>query len=101
MRKIATWLLASLDGVIESPESWQQPYATEEIGEVAVAGMGGAGVLLGQAWRSLEAWLGGPVGGSVKGAMAAVLIAVMTSAGRNPLCQARIAVARMKIAPVT
>jgi shikimate dehydrogenase len=33
----------------------------------------GAGVLLGQGWRSLEAWLGRPVGGSVKGAMAAAL----------------------------
>jgi dihydrofolate reductase len=46
MRKIATWLLASLDGVIESPETWQQPYATAEMGEVAASGMSGSGTLL-------------------------------------------------------
>jgi shikimate dehydrogenase len=34
---------------------------------------GGAGVLLGQGWRSLEAWLGGSVGANVRAAMAEAL----------------------------
>ena len=33
----------------------------------------GAGVLLGQGWRSLETWLGRPISASVRGAMAEAL----------------------------
>lgn len=53
-----------------------RPSPTRLVAEARDCGLdarGGAGVLLGQGWRSLEAWLGRPVGGSVKGAMAAAL----------------------------
>jgi len=44
-----------------------------EARECELNARGGAGVLLGQGWRSLQSWLGRPVGGSVKGVMAAAL----------------------------
>jgi len=53
-----------------------RPSPTRLIREARECGLdarGGAGVLLGQGWRSLETWLGKRVGGSVKGAMAAAL----------------------------
>ena len=46
MRKIVTWLMMSLDGVIESPEAWQRPYATEEMGEIIAGSMGNTDTLL-------------------------------------------------------
>ena len=53
-----------------------RPSPTRLIREARDCGLdarGGAGILLGQGWRSLEAWLGRPVGESVKGDMAAAL----------------------------
>jgi shikimate dehydrogenase len=44
-----------------------------EAHECGLQARGGAGVLLGQGWRSLEAWLGDPVDGDVKDAMADAL----------------------------
>jgi shikimate dehydrogenase len=53
-----------------------RPSPTRLVSEARKCGLdarSGAGVLLGQGWRSLEAWLGHTVGGSVEGAMAAAL----------------------------
>jgi shikimate dehydrogenase len=44
-----------------------------EARECELNARGGAGVLLGQGWRSLQAWLGRPINGSVKGTMQAAL----------------------------
>jgi shikimate dehydrogenase len=44
-----------------------------EARECGLEARAGAGVLLGQGWRSLEAWLQVPIGDSVKQAMAAAL----------------------------
>jgi shikimate 5-dehydrogenase len=44
-----------------------------EARECELNARGGAGVLLGQGWRSLQAWLGRPISGSVKGTMQAAL----------------------------
>lgn len=39
MRKLGAWLYASVDGVVESPETWAHQYLDEEIGGVAQEGM--------------------------------------------------------------
>jgi shikimate dehydrogenase len=54
-----------------------RPSPTRLVREARAVGApaaGGAGVLLGQGWRSLEAWLGAPVGDHVKAAMADALV---------------------------
>jgi dihydrofolate reductase len=49
MRKIVAWLISSLDGVVESPESWSSPYMNEEVNARIGAEMAPAGsVLLGR-----------------------------------------------------
>jgi dihydrofolate reductase len=49
MRKIVAWLISSLDGVVESPESWSSPYMNDEVNAEIGAGMAPAGsVLLGR-----------------------------------------------------
>jgi shikimate dehydrogenase len=53
-----------------------RPSPTRLVREARECGLdarGGAGVLLGQGWRSLEAWLGRRISGTVKGTMAAAL----------------------------
>jgi dihydrofolate reductase len=49
MRKIVAWLISSLDGVVESPESWSSPYMNDEVNAEISAAMAPAGsVLLGR-----------------------------------------------------
>jgi dihydrofolate reductase len=49
MRRIVAWLISSLDGVVESPESWSSPYMNDEVNAEIGAGMAPAGsVLLGR-----------------------------------------------------
>ncbi len=49
MRKIVAGLFCSLDGVVESPQTWQSPYFTDEVTEVISAGVAQAdAVLLGR-----------------------------------------------------
>ncbi|CAN5719950.1 shikimate dehydrogenase [soil metagenome] len=53
-----------------------RPSPTRLVGDARKLGAparAGAGVLLGQAWRSLERWLGEPISGEVRAAMAAAL----------------------------
>jgi dihydrofolate reductase len=46
MRKIVAWLISSLDGVVESPESWSSPYMNDEVNAEIGAGMAPAGTVL-------------------------------------------------------
>ena len=39
MRKVVTWELVSLDGVMESPEEWSFSYSNDEMAEANAAGM--------------------------------------------------------------
>jgi dihydrofolate reductase len=48
MRRIVAWLISSLDGVVEAPERWSNPYMSEVNAETS-AGMASTGeVLLGR-----------------------------------------------------
>jgi dihydrofolate reductase len=46
MRKIVAWLIISLDGVVESPESWSSPYLTDEVNVEIGAGVAQRGTVL-------------------------------------------------------
>jgi dihydrofolate reductase len=46
MRKIVAWLILSLDGVVESPESWSSPYLTDEVNVEIGAGVAQRGTVL-------------------------------------------------------
>ena len=46
MRKIVANLFISLDGVVEAPEQWHFPYATDEMNEIIGAQAATAGALL-------------------------------------------------------
>jgi dihydrofolate reductase len=46
MRKITAVEFVSLDGVVEAPEEWTQPYFNEELMEMAQAGMDSADAML-------------------------------------------------------
>jgi dihydrofolate reductase len=46
MRKIVSGLFMSLDGVVESPQQWQFPYVSEEVGATIGAQLAGADTLL-------------------------------------------------------
>jgi len=46
VRKVTAGLFMSLDGVTESPEKWQLPYFSDEMGEVVGAAMAAADALL-------------------------------------------------------
>lgn len=46
MRKITTWVLMSLDGVVEAPESWASSYFNDEVGRLAGAGMAASDAML-------------------------------------------------------
>ena len=46
MRKVTAGLFVSLDGVTESPETWQLPYFNDEMGEVIGAAMAQADAML-------------------------------------------------------
>jgi dihydrofolate reductase len=49
MRKIVSHFFTSLDGVVESPQKWQFPYYSDEIGEVIAAGISESdGLLMGR-----------------------------------------------------
>jgi dihydrofolate reductase len=46
MRRIVAWLIISLDGVVESPESWSSPYLTDEVNMEIGAGVAQRGTVL-------------------------------------------------------
>ena len=46
MRKVTAGLFVSLDGVTESPERWQLPYFSDEMGEAVGAAMAAADAML-------------------------------------------------------
>ncbi len=46
MRKIVAWLYMSLDGVVESPETWAFSYINDEIAQASRSGMAAADTLL-------------------------------------------------------
>jgi hypothetical protein len=46
MRRIVAWLIISLDGVVESPESWSSPYLTDEVNAEIGAGVAQRGTVL-------------------------------------------------------
>ena len=46
MRSVTVGLFVSLDGVTESPESWQLPYFNDEMGEIIGAAMAAADAML-------------------------------------------------------
>lgn len=46
MRKVTAGLFVSLDGVTESPEKWQLPYFSDEMGEAVGAAMAAADAML-------------------------------------------------------
>jgi dihydrofolate reductase len=46
MRKIVSWLISSLDGVVEQPESWGSPYLDDEVNAANGAGMAQSGAVL-------------------------------------------------------
>lgn len=46
MRHIVTWILMSLDGVVEAPETWAGAYFNEEVGQVARSGMDASDAML-------------------------------------------------------
>lgn len=46
MRKIVAGLFISLDGVVESPDKWQFPYFSDEMGEAIGAAMADADAML-------------------------------------------------------
>jgi dihydrofolate reductase len=45
MRKVVSWLISSLDGVVEQPEAWSSPYM-DEVNAEAGAGMAPTGTVL-------------------------------------------------------
>jgi dihydrofolate reductase len=57
MRKVVASELVSLDGVVQSPEEWQQPYFNDEVGKEIGAAMAQAdAMLLGRV--TYEEWAG-------------------------------------------
>ena len=46
MRKLVSNLFITLDGVVESPETWSLTYWSDEIQDIVGAGMGAAGAML-------------------------------------------------------
>jgi dihydrofolate reductase len=46
MRKIVAGLFMSLDGVVEAPEQWTNPYFSEDVGQVIGSMIGGGDTLL-------------------------------------------------------
>jgi dihydrofolate reductase len=46
MRRVGTWQLVSLDGIIERPENWAFSYSNEEMGEANASGMARSDALL-------------------------------------------------------
>ncbi len=46
MRNLGAWLYASVDGVVESPQTWAHQYLDDEIGAVAQEGMDGSDAML-------------------------------------------------------
>ncbi len=46
MRNLGAWLYVSVDGVVESPETWAHQYLDDEIGRVAQEGMAGSDAML-------------------------------------------------------
>jgi len=65
MRKIAAGLFVSLDGVVESPETWTGPYFNDQVGQAVGALMSGNdAMLLGRAtYEGFAAAFGGQSGG--------------------------------------
>ena len=65
MRKIAAGLFTSLDGVVESPETWTGPYFNEQVGQAVGALMSANdAMLLGRAtYEGFAAAFGGQSGG--------------------------------------
>jgi hypothetical protein len=46
MRKVTAGLFVSLDGVVESPESWQLPYFNDEMGKAVGVAMAATDAML-------------------------------------------------------
>ncbi len=46
MRRVCAWELVSLDGIMESPETWAFPYSDAEMGEASASGMARSDTLL-------------------------------------------------------
>jgi dihydrofolate reductase len=46
MRKVVASELASLDGVMEAPETWHFPYFNDEMGEAIASGMADSDAML-------------------------------------------------------
>lgn len=46
MRKITAGLLITLDGVIEAPEKWNSPYGNDQMTQVVMGQLAGAGTHL-------------------------------------------------------
>lgn len=64
MRKIVAGLYMSLDGVLESPETWSMPYFSSEVGQVVgTLTAGGDTLLLGRVtYQRFAAFFGGQSG---------------------------------------
>jgi dihydrofolate reductase len=66
MRRVCAWELVSVDGVMESPETWAFPYSDAEMGEASASGMDRSdALLLGRVtYEHLAAYWPGQPGGT-------------------------------------
>ena len=66
MRRVCAWELVSVDGVMESPETWAFPYSDAEMGEASASGMDRSDALiLGRVtYEHLAAYWPGQPGGT-------------------------------------
>jgi dihydrofolate reductase len=86
MRKIAAGLFTSLDGVVESPETWTGPYFNDQVGQAVGALMAGNdAMLLGRVtYEGFAAAFGGQSGGmadQMNNTPKYVVSSTLTSAG--------------------